>query len=162
MEPSRHRRLRRERSEGLPDGREPGSGGAFFGVRLAATGALQAQTANAYAAQNHIITDLDGDGPQEILFLDDLTGREVCLAYTGPPGPIVPRWTIRPFSGHAPFTMFFADLDGNDHQYLVFRAESASGEYEIYTNHGRAVRAVQPKPSTRLGAGLLPRSGLRQ
>jgi hypothetical protein len=109
--------------------------GEFIGVRLTSTGALLAQTATRYEHQNLFATDLDGDGPREILFFDPATGRQRCFSFSGPPGPLVLRWAIRPFGISDPSQMYFVDLDGNGQLYIVFQS-SSSEQFEIYTRTG--------------------------
>lgn len=125
-------------------GESPDFDGEHIGVRSAATGALQAQSVVRYEASNVFAADLDGDGAQEILFLDNVTGKQTCLTYAGPPGPLALRWTIRPFAGAGPFAMFFADLDGNGHPYVVFQAQSSDDDIEVYTNMGALFGAYTP------------------
>ncbi len=125
-------------------GESENSSGLFIGVRLAATGALQAQTAARYQPLDLFAADLDGDGPREILFRQNTDDRHYCFSFSGPPGPLAQRWSIRPSIGPA-HTLFFADLDGNGRQYVVFQ-HTATNQLEVYTSMGALFGSYTPNP----------------
>lgn len=107
----------------------------FIGVRSVATGALLAQSAALYEPTDLFVADLDGNGTQEILFTTDPDGRLNCLRFEGPAGPVSVSWTIRP-SFPPPFTLSFADLDGNGRSYILFDLPSTAGAFEAYDHLG--------------------------
>jgi hypothetical protein len=116
---------------------DAGHGTRRFEVRSAATGQVQAQSNSGYEISNPVITDLDDDGRSEIVFVDR-TSHLVCVEFTGAPGPLFVRWDIQPFPGFS-FFHFFADFDGNGHQYIVAQVKDSRGDdlYKVYTRQGQ-------------------------
>jgi len=121
----------------------PGSAMGSISVRSLATGMVQAQTTvTTYAPGSIQYLDLDGDGSEEILFVDASSGALVCLPFAGPPGPMVARWSLNPYFGaHA---HFFADLDGNGQLYVVFQELAFMGGYSFYDRNGILVNHYTP------------------
>lgn len=108
-------------------------------LRLAATGALLAQTALAYDVGELWLTDLDADGLSEILFSDTVTHKLSCLTYTAGPNTLTVRWSFP-----AETNWLFVDLDGNGKLYLAFQQALADPSYFIYDRNGALVTTFHP------------------
>jgi len=112
---------------------------AKIAIRSASTGAVLAQTAGSYQATDFQIADVDGNGDAEILFTDANTNL-VCLHYAV--GSLTVRFNYSPTSGVVPSNWAFADLDGNGHLYLIFKATNDT--YYVRDNNGGLVATLNP------------------
>jgi hypothetical protein len=115
-------------------------------LRSAATGAIEAQSTNAYQPLNILNVDTNADGSEELLVHESIPQqgiqRLVCLTFTV--GSMVERWAITLGVSGA---FYFADLDGNGQLYfIVLDDRTPTIRYDIYRNNGALLMHYTPNP----------------
>jgi hypothetical protein len=109
-------------------------------VRSATTGLIEGQTASPTRPDYVLNVDLDGDGLEELVYYDSFSLRLVCLDFTG--STLTQRWSMSPFPT---FNFWFADLDGNGHQYMVFENTSVPEvQFAVYDRNAALVGNYSP------------------
>lgn len=107
----------------------------YIGVRSVATGALLAQSATPYEPTSLFVADLEGNGSPEIVFTTLQDDRLVCLRFEGPAGPVSQFWSIRP-STPAPFSLNFAELDGDGRLFILVDLPATPGSFQAFDPRG--------------------------
>lgn len=107
----------------------------YIGVRSASTGALLAQSDAQYEPTDLLVADLEGNGTPRILFTTESDGRLNCLRFEGPAGPLSVHWSIRPLTP-TPFSLHFAELDGDGRLYILVEFPSTPGSFQAYDPRG--------------------------
>lgn len=126
-----------------------------IGVRSAATGALLAQSSALYEPTSLFVSNLDGGSDYEIVFttLDD--DRLVCLRFDPTAGLVSVLWSVRPLTP-APFSLHFADLDGDGRACILVELAETPGSFQVIDSRGASRGTYVPNlPQSVSFEGLL-------
>jgi len=124
------------------------SGGTHIGIRNAATGALQVQSAQSLTATGVQAGDIDADGKPEIIFNDPTSGKITCLTFSKAPVALTFRWAYVATPIGTPNDWDYADFDGNGHLYVVFKDPTQNtNNYLVYDHNGALFTQFTPTGS---------------